>query len=130
MKYCQHHTFGIAQRNLAAAGLKFLGKVFWDVQGDRHWPKYPASQPHFVTDAVVIGARHETTQWRKATAHQQFKITKLAWREIPRGPLPRMSFKFADSFRRGNQVNKFSTVRCNKMAGRSGQILEPPRFFD
>ena len=126
MKNCQHHTFGIAQRDLGATRLESLGKVFGYVEGDRHGPKDSAGQPHFVTDAVVIGARHESTQWRKASAHQQFKIAKLPWGKVPRRPLAGMSFQLVDSIRRGNEINKFSTVRCNKMAARSGQFLNLP----
>ena len=38
-----------------------------------------------------------------------------------------MRFQFTNSFRLGDEVNKFSAVGWNQMAGRSDQILEPPR---
>ena len=79
----QHHAFGIAQRNFAAARLEGLGEVVSDIQGDGHGPQNATGQTHVVAHTLVIRARQEATQWREATAHQQFKIAELTRRQVP-----------------------------------------------
>src|ERR1700724_3344973 len=112
VKNCQHYAFGIAQRDLASR-LQRLGEIFCNVQSDGHRPENATAEPHVVTNAFVIGLSHEPLQRRESSAHQQFQIADLAWREIPGWPFPGMSLKFCDSFRRGNQVGNFSTVWRN-----------------
>ncbi len=58
----QHHAFGIAQGDLAAAGFQGLGKGFGDVERDGHGPEHAAFQPHVVAYAFVVGPRHESMQ--------------------------------------------------------------------
>ena len=119
----QHDAFGIAQRDLAAARFEGFGEVFADVQRDGHGPEQSAGQLHVMTDAFVVGAIHEATKRGKTAAEQQFQIAKLAGGQVPRGPLARASFQFVDGFRLGDKINKFSTVRGNKVTARSAQTL-------
>ena len=83
MKNCQHHTFGIAQRDLAAAGLELLGKLFGDIQGDRYWPKCFVGEPHVVADTLVIWARHKPPQRRKTATDDKFQVAELARGQVP-----------------------------------------------
>ena len=79
----EHHPFGIAQCDLAAARRQFLGEVFAHIERDRHGPQGAVCQTHVVADALVIGAVHEATQRRETAAHQQFQIAKLARGQVP-----------------------------------------------
>ena len=79
----QHHAFGIAQRNFAAARLEGPGEVISDIQGDRDGPQNATGRTHVVAHTLVIRARHEATQRREATAHQQFKIAELPRSQVP-----------------------------------------------
>ena len=123
VQHCQHHAFGIAQRNFAGSRRQLLGKFLGHVQSDRHGPKRSIGQAHVVANAFVIGAGHEAAQRRKSAGEQQLEIAKLAAGQIPRGPLFRMGLQFGDSVGLGDELDKFSAVRRDEMAGRSGQVL-------
>ncbi len=99
VQHGEHHAFGIAQRDLAAARRELLGEFFGDVERDGHGPENAAGQAHVVADAFVIGARHETAQRRKSAGDQQFQIADLAGGKIPRRPFLGMGLQFGDFFR-------------------------------
>jgi len=82
----ENHAFRVAQRN-ALARSEFFGEFARDVERDRHRPHDAGNQAHLAADPVVIGARHETVERRERAAQQQFQITQLARRQIPRGKL-------------------------------------------
>ena len=46
VQHREHHAFGIAQRNLAGPGGELLGKLFGDVECDRHRPQRAVGQAH------------------------------------------------------------------------------------
>jgi hypothetical protein len=127
VQHGEHDAFGITQRDLAAAGLERLGQFFVNVERDRHGPQEATGQPHVVAYAFVIRAGHESAQRRETAAHQQFKIADLAGGQVPGGPFPGMGFQLIDSFWLSDKTDEFSTMRRNKVACGSGQMLEPPR---
>ena len=102
VQHGEHDPLGVAKRNLAAAGHYGLGERFGYVQGDRHGPDQSVCQLHVVANALVILARHETAQRRKAAADQQFQVAHLARRQVPGGPFARVCFEFSASFRLSN----------------------------
>src|SRR5208282_5673476 len=122
----EHHAFGIAQGNLAAARGQFLGEFLGHVERDRHRPQRAVPEPHVVADALVIGTVHESAERREAAAHQQFQITKLPGCQIPRRPILRVRFQFRGARGWHLQLNKFSTVWGNKMTGHCIQSSIPP----
>ncbi len=99
VQHGQHHAFGVAQRNFAAAGRELLGKFFGDVERDRHGPEDSAGQTHVVADAFVVGFGHEAAQRRKAAAHEQFEIANLTGSQVPGWPLAGVGFQFCGFFR-------------------------------
>ena len=112
----EHHAFGIAQCNLAAARGQRFCKFFFNVQRDGHRPKNSAAEAHVVADALVIGWGHESSQGRESSAHEQFEIANLARGQIPRRPLSRMGFQFCCAFRRRHEIGKLSSMRRNNVA--------------
>ena len=99
VQHREHHAFGIAQRNFAAAGRQLLGKFFGHIERDRHRPENSAGQAHVVTDAFVVGFRHKAAQRREASAHEQFQIANLAGGKVPGWPLAGVGFQFCGFFR-------------------------------
>ena len=112
VQHRQHDALGIAQRNLTAARLQRLGKFFAHVEGNRDGPKRAVRQPHVVADSLVVGARHETAQGRKASAHQQFEIADLARCKVPRRPFARVGFEFSGPF--GSAIRFTSSPPCGE----------------
>src|SRR5260221_7390499 len=55
MENRDHHAFGIAQGDLAAAGFERFGEGLRDIEGDRHWPKNTAGELHVAAYALVVG---------------------------------------------------------------------------
>ena len=78
VQHGEHHAFGVAQRNFAAAGRELLGKFFGDIERDRHRPKHTAGQAHVVANAFVVGFGHKAAQRRESSAHEQFQVANLA----------------------------------------------------
>src|SRR5208282_3967636 len=79
--------------------------------------------------AFVIGARHKSTQRRKAAGNQQLQITNLARGQVPRRPFFRVGLQFRRSGGLSDEVNQFSAMRRNEMAGRSGQVRSLLKFY-
>jgi len=72
-----HDAFGIAQGDLAAAGLKCFGESLRDVEGDGHRPKHAAGERHVAADALVVGLVHEAGKRREAAIEEQFEVADL-----------------------------------------------------
>ena len=125
VQHRQHHAFAIAQSDLAAARLQFLGELFGHIERDGHRPDHATLQAHVVTDAFVIRTIHEAAQGRESAAQQQFDITNLSRRQVPRRPFFGMRFQIGGARRLGNEVDQFPAMRGDKMARRS-QICDPP----
>ncbi len=117
MNHGQHHAFRVAQGDFAAAGRELLGEIFGYVEGDGHGPKDTAGQLHVLADAVVIGAVHEAAQRRKAAGDQQLQVAELAGGQVPGRPFFGISFEFGDTFGLSDEINEFTAVGWNEMAG-------------
>ena len=87
-----HDAFGIAQGDLAAAGLEGFGEGLGDIERDRHRPEKAAGELHVAAHAFVIGLVHEACERREAAVEEQLEVANLARREIPRREIARLGF--------------------------------------
>jgi len=106
----QYDSFRVAKGD-RATGSDVRRKLARHVQDDRHRPNSSVCESHSVARVLVICTRHESAKRRERPIQQQFKVTKLPRGEIPGWPFAGLPSHLGRTFRRGNQVNKFSSVR-------------------
>ena len=73
----EDHAFLVAQGDVFAHFQGF-GKLFGDIQVDRHRPERPIGQPHVFHNAVVVFLGQEALERVEAAIHQKLKIADLA----------------------------------------------------
>ena len=105
----QHDSFRVAKGD-RATGSNERRKLARHVQDDRHRPNSSVRQPHSGAGVLVICARHESAKRRERPIQEQLKVTKLPRSEIPGWPFARLPSQLGRTFRRGQQVNQFSSV--------------------
>ena len=93
MKNGDHHAFGIAQSDLAAAGFERFGEGFSDVERNGHRPEEAAGQFHVAANTLVFGLIHEPGQRREAAIEEHFKVADLPRSQIPRREIARFRLR-------------------------------------
>ena len=77
MQQRQHHSFGVAQGNLALSGRERFREIFGHAKSNGNGPENTAHKAHLIAHTFVVGLGHESSQRRETPVEEQLKIAEL-----------------------------------------------------